>query len=134
MKEASGNFQQAQTLIKQCHPDFSILSGDDEMSLPMILAGAKGVISVIGNAIPEIYSKIIKLGLVRNVDEAYSYQYKILELTRMIYNEGNPTGIKVLMKALGLCENNLRLPLTSASNELTLKLKSGLKNVLSLKI
>ena len=134
LKEASGNFQQAQTLIKQCPPDFSILSGDDEMSLPMILAGAKGVISVIGNAIPEIYSKIIKLGLVRNVDEAYAYQYKVLELTRMIYNEGNPTGIKVLMEALGLCENNLRLPLTSASNELMLKLKSGLKNVLSLKI
>ena len=132
LKEASGDFQQAQTLIKLCPPDFLILSGDDEMSLPMILAGAKGVISVIGNAIPEIYSKIIKLGLLRNVDEAYAHQYEVLELIRIIYVEGNPTGIKVLMEALNLCENNLRLPLVSASYELTLKLKNELKNILTL--
>tara|TARA_A100000164_G_scaffold381985_1_gene437053 strand:+ start:2201 stop:3100 length:900 start_codon:yes stop_codon:yes gene_type:complete len=130
LKEASGDFQQAQTLIKLCPPGFSILSGDDEMSLPIILAGAKGVISVIGNAIPKIYSKLIKLGLVKDVDKAYTYQYKILDLIRMIYDEGNPTGIKVLMDALGLCENNLRLPLVAASKELTLRLKNELKNVL----
>ena len=130
LKEASGDFQQAQTLIKLCPPGFSILSGDDEMSLPIILAGAKGVISVIGNAIPKIYSKLIKLGLVKDVDKAYTYQYKILDLIRMIYDEGNPTGIKVLMDALGLCENNLRLPLVAASKELTLRLKNELKNVI----
>ncbi|MGB0395630.1 MAG: 4-hydroxy-tetrahydrodipicolinate synthase [Flavobacteriaceae bacterium] len=127
LKEASGDFQQAQTLMKLCPPDFSILSGDDEMSLPMILAGAKGVISVIGNAMPEQYSKIIQEGLKRNVDEAYSIQYQLLDLIRMIYFEGNPTGIKVLMETLGLCENNLRLPLVPASKELTLQLKEELK-------
>jgi len=127
LKEASGDFQQAQTLMKLCPPDFSILSGDDEMSLPMILAGAKGVISVIGNAMPEQYSKIIQEGLRRNVDEAYSIQYQLLDLIRMIYFEGNPTGIKVLMETLGLCENNLRLPLVPASKELTLQLKEELK-------
>ena len=127
LKEASGDFQQAQTLMKLCPPDFSILSGDDEMSLPMIMAGAKGVISVIGNAMPEQYSKIIQEGLKRNVDEAYSMQYQLLDLIRMIYFEGNPTGIKVLMETLGLCENNLRLPLVPASKELTLQLKEELK-------
>ena len=127
LKEASGDFQQAQTLMKLCPPDFSILSGDDEMSLPMILAGAKGVISVIGNAMPEQYSKIIQEGLKGNVDEAYSIQYQLLDLIRMIYFEGNPTGIKVLMETLGLCENNLRLPLVPASKELTLQLKEELK-------
>ena len=127
LKEASGDFQQAQTLMKLCPPDFSILSGDDEMSLPMILAGAKGVISVIGNAMPEQYSKIIQEGLKRNVDEAYSIQYQLLDLIRMIYFEGNPTGIKVLMETLGLCENNLRLPLVPASKELTIQLKEELK-------
>ena len=132
LKEASGDFQQAQTLIKLCPTGFSILSGDDEMSLPIILAGAKGVISVIGNAIPKIYSKLIKLALVKDVDKAYTYQYKILDLIRMIYDEGNPTGIKVLMDALGLCENNLRLPLVGASKELTLRLKNELKNVIPL--
>ena len=127
LKEASGDFQQAQTLMKLCPPNFSILSGDDEMSLPMILAGAKGVISVIGNAIPEQYSRIIKEGLSRNVDEAYLIQYQLLDLIRMIYFEGNPTGIKVLMETLDLCENNLRLPLVPASKELTLQLKEELK-------
>ena len=127
LKEASGDFQQAQTLMKLCPPNFSILSGDDEMSLPMILAGAKGVISVIGNAIPEQYSRIIKEGLSRNVDKAYLIQYQLLDLIRMIYFEGNPTGIKVLMETLGLCENNLRLPLVPASKELTLQLKEELK-------
>ena len=127
LKEASGDFQQAQKLMKLCPTDFSILSGDDEMSLPMILAGAKGVISVIGNAMPEQYSKIIQEGLKGNVDEAYSIQYQLLDLIRMIYFEGNPTGIKVLMETLGLCENNLRLPLVPASKELTLQLKEELK-------
>ena len=127
LKEASGDFQQALTLMKLCPPNFSILSGDDEMSLPMILAGAKGVISVIGNAIPEQYSRIIKEGLSRNVDEAYLIQYQLLDLIRMIYFEGNPTGIKVLMETLGLCKNNLRLPLVPASKELTLQLKEELK-------
>ena len=130
LKEASGDFQQAQTLMKLCPPNFSILSGDDEMSLPMILAGAKGVISVIGNAIPEQYSRIIKEGLSRNVDKAYLIQYQLLDLIRMIYLEGNPTGIKVLMETLGLCENNLRLPLIPTSKELTLQLKKELKKVM----
>ena len=133
LKEASGDFQQAQTLMKLCPPDFSILSGDDEMSLPMILAGAKGVISVIGNAMPEQYSKIIQEGLKGNVDEAYSIQYQLLDLIRMIYFEGNPTGIKVLMETLGLCENNLRLPLVPASKELTLQLKEELKKGMPIK-
>tara|TARA_B100001173_G_scaffold311861_1_gene330589 strand:+ start:7704 stop:8603 length:900 start_codon:yes stop_codon:yes gene_type:complete len=131
IKEASGNLQQAQTLIKTCPPTFSILSGDDEMSLPMILAGAKGVISVIGNAIPEQYSKIIHQGLLRKIDDAYSIQYKFLDLIRMIYLEGNPTGIKVLMKTLGLCENNLRLPLVQASKHLTIQLIDELKKLVS---
>ena len=132
LKEASGDFQQAQTLIKLCPANFSVLSGDDEMSLPMILAGAKGVISVIGNALPEHYSKIIHQGLLRNIDEAYSIQYQLLDLIRMIYLEGNPTGIKVLMDTLNLCKNNLRLPLVQASKHLTLQLKDELKNVMPL--
>ena len=130
LKEASGDFQQAQTLMKLCPPNFFILSGDDEMSLPMILAGAKGVISVIGNAIPEQYSRIIKEGLSRNVDKAYIIQYQLLDLIRMIYFEGNPTGIKVLMETLDLCENYLRLPLVPTSKKLTLQLKEELKKVM----
>ena len=130
IKEASGDFQQAQTLIKICPSNFLILSGDDEMSLPMILAGAKGVISVIGNAVPEQYSKVIHSGLLRKIDEAYFFHYNLLDLIRMIYLEGNPAGIKVLMEALDLCENNLRLPLVVASKDLSLRLNEELKNFL----
>ena len=130
IKEASGDFQQAQTLIKICPSNFLILSGDDEMSLPMILAGAKGVISVIGNAVPEQYSKVIHKGLLRKIDEAYYYHYHLLDLIRMIYFEGNPAGIKVLMEALDLCENNLRLPLVVASKDLSLRLNEELKSSL----
>ena len=134
IKEASGDFQQAQTLIKICPSNFLILSGDDEMSLPMILAGAKGVISVIGNAVPEQYSKVIHSGLLRKIDEAYYFHYNLLDLIRMIYLEGNPAGIKVLMEALDLCENNLRLPLVVASKDLSLRLNEELKNFLHIQI
>lgn len=129
IKEAAGDFQQAQTLLRNCPDDFLVLSGDDEMSLPMLLAGAKGVISVIGNAFPEAYSKIVEKGLEGAAADAYEIQYQILDLIRTIYDEGNPSGIKVLLNALGLCENILRLPLVSASDELNYKLNELLNQV-----
>tara|TARA_B100001057_G_C22767892_1_gene918404 strand:+ start:420 stop:1337 length:918 start_codon:yes stop_codon:yes gene_type:complete len=127
IKEAAGNFQQAQILLNICPNDFLVLSGDDEMSLPMLLAGAKGVISVIGNALPEVYSKIVQNGMDGDARKGYQSQYQILDLIRTIYEEGNPTGIKVLMNALGLCENQLRLPLVTASDSLYNKLNKYFK-------
>ena len=127
IKEATGDFQQAQILLKNCPKDFMVLSGDDEMSLPMLLAGAKGVISVIGNALPELYSKIVQNGIDGDAIRGYQMQYQILDLIRTIYDEGNPTGIKVLMNALGLCENQLRLPLVNASDGLYNKLNKYFK-------
>ena len=127
IKEATGDFQQAQILLKICPKDFLVLSGDDEMSLPMLLAGAKGVISVIGNALPELYSKIVQNGIDGDARRGYQTQYQILDLIRTIYDEGNPTGIKVLMNALGLCENQLRLPLVNASDSLYNKLNKYFK-------
>ncbi len=127
IKEAAGDIKQAQTLLNICPGDFLILSGDDEISLSMLLAGAKGVISVIGNAIPEEFSKVVYYGIEGSVKEAYQTQNKILDLIRSIYEEGNPTGIKVLMSALGLCENYLRLPLVPASKDLYDKLNRSFK-------
>ena len=127
IKEAAGDIKQAQTLLNICPGDFLILSGDDETSLSMLLAGAKGVISVIGNAIPEEFSKVVYYGIEGSVKEAYQTQNKILDLIRSIYDEGNPTGIKVLMSALGLCENYLRLPLVPASKDLYDKLNRSFK-------
>ncbi|RPG57841.1 MAG: 4-hydroxy-tetrahydrodipicolinate synthase [Flavobacteriales bacterium TMED235] len=127
IKEAAGDFQQAQILLKICPNNFLVLSGDDEMSLPMLLAGAKGVISVIGNALPEVYSRIVQNGIDGDANKGYQTQYQILDLIRTIYDEGNPTGIKVLMNALGLCENQLRLPLVTASESLYNKLNKYIK-------
>ena len=127
IKEATGDIKQAQTLLNICPGDFLILSGDDETSLSMLLAGAKGVISVIGNAIPEEFSKVVNYGIEGSVKEAYQTHNKILNLIRSIYDEGNPTGIKVLMSALGLCENYLRLPLVPASKDLHDKLNRSFK-------
>ena len=93
----------------------------------MLLAGAKGVISVIGNALPELYSKIVQNGIDGDARRGYQTQYQILDLIRTIYDEGNPTGIKVLMNALGLCENQLRLPLVNASDTLYNKLNKYFK-------
>ena len=128
IKEAAGDFQQAQILLNICPDDFMVLSGDDEMSLPMLLAGAKGVISVIGNALPKVYSKIVKNGIDGDATKGYQSQYQILELIRKIYDEGNPTGIKVLMNALGLCENQLRFPLVPASDSLKNELNKYFKS------
>ena len=128
IKEAAGDFQQAQILLNICPDDFMVLSGDDEMSLPMLLAGAKGVISVIGNALPKVYSKIVKNGIDGDATKGYQSQYQILDLIRKIYDEGNPTGIKVLMNALGLCENQLRFPLVPASDSLKNELNKHFKS------
>ena len=128
IKEAAGDFQQAQILLNICPDDFMVLSGDDEMSLPMLLAGAKGVISVIGNALPKVYSKIVKNGIDGDATKGYQSQYQILDLIRKIYDEGNPTGIKVLMNALGLCENQLRFPLVPASDSLKNELNKYFKS------
>ncbi|MDO5510400.1 MAG: 4-hydroxy-tetrahydrodipicolinate synthase [Weeksellaceae bacterium] len=117
IKEASPNFLQSTEIIKDKPTDFMVLSGDDEFALPMVLAGGSGVISVIGQALPT-YSEMIRLGLDRKVDEAYKLHYKNLEITRSIYLEGNPTGIKALLELQGVCNRQTRLPLVAATQGL----------------
>ena len=123
VKEASNNLGQAKEILEKCSKDFIVLSGDDHLAVPMILSGAKGLISVIGNAIPKKCTSMVHSALENNVIKARSYQDEISKLIGMIFSEGNPTGIKALMNILGLCENQLRLPLVSTSNELIDELK-----------
>jgi 4-hydroxy-tetrahydrodipicolinate synthase len=123
VKEASNNLGQAKEILEKCSKDFIVLSGDDHLAVPMILSGAKGLISVTGNAIPKKCTSMVHYALENNVIKATSYQDEISKLIGMIFSEGNPTGIKALMNILGLCENQLRLPLVSASNELIDELK-----------
>ncbi len=129
IKEASPNFVQSTEILKEKPSDFKVISGDDEFGLPMTLAGGSGTISVIAQALPELYSKMIQLGLERKVDEAYEIHYKLMDITRSIYVEGNPTGIKSLLSHKGICKPFTRLPLVSASKSLSEKIKTLYENL-----
>ncbi len=123
IKEAKGDIVQAMELIAQCPEDFLVISGDDMITLPMVLAGGAGVISVIGQGFPAAFSEMVRLSLDRKVDEAYDIHYKIAPSIDYIFEEGNPAGIKAVFKSLGICGDNVRLPLVSASAELKAKIE-----------
>jgi 4-hydroxy-tetrahydrodipicolinate synthase len=122
IKEAAGDMVQAMSLIKQLPKEFLVISGDDMITLPMILAGGSGVISVIGQGFPELFSKMVRFGLQHKVAEAYDIHYSLADSINMIFEEGNPAGIKEIFKTLGLCENFVRLPLVSTSEDLAKRL------------
>lgn len=124
IKEAAGDMVQAMRLIAGCPKDFLVISGDDMIALPMILAGGAGVISVIGGGFPKEFSTMVNFGLERNVEEAYNIHYKIANAIDYIFEEGNPAGIKAVFKSLGICEDIVRLPLVGASKELRHKIDS----------
>lgn len=129
IKEASPNFVQSTEILKEMPSDFMVISGDDEFGLPMTLAGGSGVISVVAQGLPTFYPKMIRLGLDRKVDEAYQLHYLLMDITRAIYDEGNPCGIKSLLSQKGICEDYTRLPLVPASEDLSLKIKVYLDNL-----
>ena len=122
IKEAKGDIVQAMKMIALTPDDFHVISGDDMITLPMILAGGSGVISVIGEGLPKEFSTMVSHGLAGNVKEAFSIHHKIAPIIDMIFEEGNPAGIKAVFKTLGLCELNVRLPLIEASEELQKKI------------
>lgn len=119
IKEASGDIVQAMQLLKNKPKDFLVISGDDMIALPMILAGGSGVISVIGQGFPKEFSEMIRLGLNRKADEAYKIQYLLSDGIDMIFEQGNPAGIKQVFQSLGIAENTVRLPLVSVDDSLT---------------
>ena len=129
IKEAAGDIVQAMKIIQHKPKDFLVISGDDMITLPMVLAGGSGVISVIGEGFPKEFSQMVRLGLERKVDEAYELHYKIADATDMIFEQGNPAGIKQVFKALGLSENTVRLPLVEVNEDLAGRLDEFTKNI-----
>ena len=123
IKEAAGDIVQAMRLIQNKPKEFLVISGDDMITLPMVLAGASGVISVIGEGFPKEFSEMVRLGLQRKVDEAYNLHYVISDAIDMIFEQGNPAGIKEVFKTLGLCDNIVRLPLVNADENLANRIK-----------
>ena len=124
IKEAAGDIVQAMKLIQQAPEGFLVISGDDMITLPMVLAGGSGVISVMAEGFPKEFSRMVRLGLERKVDEAYQIHYKLVDGIDMIFEQGNPAGIKEVFAHLGLSENTLRLPLVSVNSDLSSRLKA----------
>jgi 4-hydroxy-tetrahydrodipicolinate synthase len=118
IKEAAGDIVQAMCIIKDKPKDFHVISGDDMIALPMVLAGGSGVISVIGQGFPKQFSDLIQFGLDRKVDEAFQLHYKLADSIDMIFEQGNPGGIKEVLKSLGISDNCMRLPLVNVNSDL----------------
>lgn len=127
IKEAAGEMPQILELIRKKPKDFLIISGDDMLALPLVLAGGVGVISVIAQGLPKEFSSLIRLGLEGKPNEAFKIHYDIMESIDLIFEEGNPTGIKAMLFEQGYCENVLRLPLVEATESLQGKIKLFLK-------
>lgn len=122
VKEAAGDIVQAMKLIQNAPKDFLVISGDDMITLPMVLAGGSGVISVIAEGFPKQFSEMVHLGLNKRVEEAYKLHYLLADSIDMIFEQGNPAGIKEVFKSLGLAENTVRLPLVNVDEDLAKRL------------
>ena len=111
IKEASGNITQMDDIIKNKPANFDVISGDDGITFPLITLGAVGVISVIGNALPAEFSRMVRLALHGDYESARTIHHKFAELFKLLFVDGNPAGVKAMLNAMGMIENQLRLPL-----------------------
>lgn len=123
IKEAAGDIVQAMKLIQNKPKDFLVISGDDMITLPMVLAGGAGVISVIAEGFPKEFSDMVRLGLNKKVADAYQIHYLLADSIDMIFEQGNPAGIKELFKIIGLSENTVRLPLVNVDENLSKRIQ-----------
>jgi 4-hydroxy-tetrahydrodipicolinate synthase len=117
-KEASGNPEQFMDILHQKPAGFSVISGDDNLTVPFLAMGMSGVISVIGNAFPKDFSNMVRFGLSGDFESARALHYKLYDVMKAIFSDGSPGGIKVVLHTLGLCENIVRLPLAPVNKSL----------------
>jgi 4-hydroxy-tetrahydrodipicolinate synthase len=123
IKEASGNFGQIMDIIKYKPDDFTVLSGDDMLTLPLLSIGAEGVISVIANAFPKEFSSMVKMGMEGQFAKAKDIHFRLTGIMKALFADGNPSGIKAALDILGICNNNLRLPLVKVNKSVFNQLK-----------
>ena len=128
VKEAAGDIVQVMKLIQHKPTNFLVISGDDMIALSMVLIGGAGVISVIGQGFPKDFSEMIQHGLKGNVEKANALHYKVMDSIDYIFEEGNPAGIKALLKKINICSENVRLPLVNASYDLQQKINTFVEN------
>lgn len=130
MKEASGSMEQIMEIIRLKPNGFGLLSGDDAITMPLIAAGADGVISVVANAFPEKFSKMVHASQSGDLTSARKEHYDLLPITKMFFEEGNPGGVKVAMKVRGIMEENMRLPLYPVSDGLRDRITAETKKLI----
>lgn len=118
IKEAAGDLVQGMELIRQTNKEFLVISGDDIIALPLTLAGGAGVISVIGQGIPQFFTDMIRSGLKGDVVAGFKNQYQLMTMIDLIFEQGNPAGIKEVLRKAGVCESYLRLPLVNVNEDL----------------
>ncbi|MBN8687627.1 MAG: 4-hydroxy-tetrahydrodipicolinate synthase [Chitinophagales bacterium] len=128
-KEASGNFDQINQIIKGKPADFMVISGDDPITLQMIAGGAEGLISVVANAYPKEYSDMVRLCLAGKFAEAKKLHSKYLDIISSMFAEGSPSGVKAYLSEMGLCKNAFRLPVWQVSEKHQAKIKELMKTV-----
>jgi len=129
IKEASGNFTQIDDIIKNKPADFDVISGDDGITFPLITLGAAGVISVIGNALPKEFSRMVRLALSGDYNNALTIHHKFTELFKLLFVDGNPAGVKAMLSSMGIIQNELRLPLVPSRISTMEKISSIVKEL-----
>ena len=128
VKEASGNLQQIMEILRDKPADFDVISGDDGITQPMMALGAQGVISVAANAYIKPFAQMMKAMREGRHEEALKLHYRMLRMNQLIFADGNPAGIKCLMSLMGLCKNELRLPLVPASETVQKEIENEYNN------
>lgn len=134
VKEASGNMEQIMEIIRLKPEGFGVLSGDDAITMPLISAGADGVISVVANAFPKRFSEMVHASMEENIPIARKAHYDLLSITKMFFEEGNPGGVKVSLNKQGLMEETMRLPLYPVSDSLRNRIQDETRIILKLEL
>jgi 4-hydroxy-tetrahydrodipicolinate synthase len=131
VKEASGNMEQIMDIIRQRKPGFGVLSGDDNLTMPLIAAGADGVISVVANAFPERFSQMVHASMSKDLELAKQAHYDLFSVTKMFFEEGNPGGVKVALAARDLMQETMRMPLHPVSEGLRSRIQAETVRILT---
>ncbi len=127
MKEASGDMDQVMEILQGVGPDFTVLSGEDALTMPITALGGDGVISVVANAFPKEFSSMVNAVKEDNLDVARKIHFQLLKVTGYFFEQGNPAGIKFCLDCLGICKSVLRLPLVEISEDLKQRMMKELK-------
>lgn len=129
IKEASGDISQIMRIIKGKPDNFSVISGDDMMTIPIIASGGSGVISVLANAFPAATSELVTNALKNNYKSAREIQLRYLEIIELLFIDGNPAGVKAMLNIMNLCLNNLRLPLVQVNRSILTRIQKAIDEV-----